>query len=186
VNIAVTKPRVAFQGAHGAFSEAAAIELLGPEITLLPRKTFEDMFRSLDEGVADYVVSPVENSLIGRIVPAVTLMRRLSLACLDEVTLRIEHHLIACPGASLKEIEKVESHPAALAQCKRFFDANRQIDAVESHDTAASVAKIVAAGDCRRAAIASKAAAAIHGGVILRSNVEDSPDNRTRFLLLSK
>ncbi len=72
-------PRVAFQGEHGAFSEDAALKLLGSEIQLVPRRTFETLFTSLDEGLAEYVLVPVENSLIGAIQPAVDLLNKSSL-----------------------------------------------------------------------------------------------------------
>ena len=79
----------------------------------------------------------------------------------------------------------MESHPVALAQCKRFFADNPQIMKVEADDTAGSVARIMAGGDRKRAAIASRRAAEIYGGSILRENIEDDPANYTRFLLLS-
>jgi prephenate dehydratase len=178
-------PRVAFQGEKGAFSEDAALKLLGPEIQLVPRRTFETLFRSLDEGLAEYVLVPIENSLIGAIQPAVDLLNKSSLGIVGEVEIPIRQLLIGCPGAVFAEILTVESHPAALAQCKRFFLAHPGIKRVETEDTAGSVAQIVEGRDRTRAAIAGKRAAEIYGGSILRENLEDRPENYTRFLLLS-
>jgi prephenate dehydratase len=177
--------RIAFQGEPGAFSEEAAMKLLGRQIELVPRPTFAALFSSLDEGVADYVLAPVENSLIGPISPAVEMLRASSLHIAGEIDISIEQHLIGCPDASLEEIESVESHPAALAQCQRFFAENPKVKRIESEDTAGSVARVIKAGDRTRAAIAGRRAAEIYGGRILKRNLEDKPGNHTRFLLLN-
>ena len=179
-------PRVAFQGEHGAFSEDAALKLLGPEIQLVPRRNFETLFRSLDEGLAEYLLVPVENSLIGAIQPAVDLLSKSSLGIVGEVAIPIRQLLIGCPGAVFEDIITVESHPAALAQCSRFFAAHPRIKRVETEDTAGSVARIVESRDQTRAAIAGRRAAEVYGGSILRENLADSPENYTRFLLLSR
>ncbi|MCM3906153.1 MAG: hypothetical protein ND866_31085 [Pyrinomonadaceae bacterium] len=179
-------PRVAFQGEHGAFSEDAALKLFGSEIQLVPRRTFETLFTSLDEGLAEYVLVPVENSLIGGIRPAVDLLNRSSLVIVGEVAIPIRQLLIGCPGAVFEEIVEVESHPAALAQCSRFFAAHPRIKQVETDDTAGSVARIVEGRNRTRAAIAGRRAAEAYGGSILRENLEDRPENYTRFLLLSR
>jgi prephenate dehydratase len=178
-------PRVAFQGELGAFSEDAALKLLGPEIRLVPRRTFETLFASLDEGLAEYLLVPVENSLIGTIHSAVELLNNSSLGIVGEVAIPIHHFLIGCPRASFEEIVAVESHPAALAQCSRFFAAHPHIERIETEDTAGSVAQVVQRRDPTRAAIAGRRAAEVYGGWILRENLEDSPENKTRFLLLS-
>ena len=91
---------MAFQGERGAFSEEAALKLLGPEIELVPRKTFADLYQSLDNGVADYLLAPVENTIAGVVQPSVDLLNSSSLNVLDEVQIKIEQHLIGCPGAA--------------------------------------------------------------------------------------
>jgi prephenate dehydratase len=187
VNSTVYKPRIAFQGEHGAFSEDAAIKLFGSHIIsaieLCPCPTFEALFKSIDAGDSDYILVPVENSLIGAVQPAVDLLQESSLVVVREVAIPVRHHLIGCPGAVLGEIEIVESHPAALAQCRRFFAAQPQLRPIESDDTAGSVARIVKRGNLKHAAIAGRRAAELYGGSIIRRNVADRPDNRTRFLL---
>lgn len=161
------------------------MKLLGPEIQLVPRRTFEALFRSLDEGLAEYILVPVENSLIGTIHPAVDLLNESSLGIVGEVAIPIRQTLIGCSHAVFEEILTVESHPAALAQCRRFFAAHPQIKSIESEDTAGSVARIVESRDPTRAAIAGRRAAEVYGGSILRENLEDCQENYTRFLLLS-
>src|SRR5260370_42222032 len=111
--------RVAFQGEPGASSEAAAIQLLGAAITTVPRATFEASFRAIDEGAADALLAPVENSLAGSVVRVFDLLQESRLAIVAETILPIEMQLIASPGASLIEIRSLASHPTSLAQCQR-------------------------------------------------------------------
>jgi prephenate dehydratase len=133
------KPRVAFQGERGAFSEEAALKLLGPEIELVPRKTFADLYVSLDNGVADYLLAPLQNTIAGVVQPSVDLLNASSLNVLNEIQIKIEQHLIGCPGAAFETIETVQSHPVALAQCSRFFETHPQLKSVVADDTAGSV-----------------------------------------------
>lgn len=179
------KPRVAFQGERGAFSEEAAHTLLGAEIELVPRRTFADLYNSLDSGLADYLLAPVENSIAGVVQPSVDLMRSSSLTVLDEVQIKIEQHLIGCPGASFEIIETVQSHPVALAQCSRFLQAHPELKPVIADDTAGSVAEVIRLGDPKHAAIAGQRAADLYGGSIIRKSIQDSAENYTRFVLLS-
>lgn len=179
------KPRVAFQGERGAFSEEAALKLLGPEIELVPRRTFAALYDSLDSGVADYLLAPIENSIAGVVKASVDLLNTKSLNILDEIQIAIEQHLIGCPGASFDAIETVQSHPTALAQCSRFFAAHPQLQRVVAEDTAGSVAEMIRRGDSKRAAIAGQRAADLYGAIILRKSIQDHSENYTRFVLLS-
>lgn len=179
----IRKPRVAFQGERGAFSEEAALKLLGQEIELVPRKTFADLFQSLESGLADYLLAPVENSIAG-VVPS-ALSRSNSLRILDEVEIKIEQHLIGCPGATLNDIDTVKSHPMALAQCSRFFETHPNLKPVVADDTAGSVAEIIRLRDPKIAAIAGERAADLYGGSIIRRSIQDQTENYTRFVLLS-
>jgi prephenate dehydratase len=179
------KPRVAFQGERGAFSEEAALKLLGNDVELVPQRTFAALFDSLKAGVADYLVAPVENSIAGIVEPSVSRIRASSLVILNEVELQIDQHLIGCPGASFDTIETVHSHPMALAQCKHFFARNPRVKPIVADDTAGSVAEVVRQRDRTVAAIAGRHAAEIYGGEIILENIQDNPTNHTRFVLLS-
>ena len=181
----IRKPRVAFQGERGAFSEEAALKLLGPEIELVPRKTFEDLFDSLDRGMADYLLAPVENTIAGIVQPSVDLLNASSLKVLDQIEIKIEQHLIGCSGATFEMIETVQSHAVALAQCKRFFETHPRLKPVVADDTAGSVAEVVRRRDPKLAAIAGQRAAEIYGATILRESIQDQTENFTRFVLLS-
>jgi prephenate dehydratase len=180
----LARPRVAFQGEPGAFSEAAAIQLLGDRIETVPRATFDAAFRAVPEGVADALLAPVENSLAGSVVRVYDLLLESGLSIAAETILRIEHQLIGCPGASLNDLRSVASHPVALAQCERFFGAHPELKRVAAEDTAGSVRQVLARGDPTAAAIAGRRAAEHYGGIILEENVHDNPENFTRFVLL--
>jgi prephenate dehydratase len=176
--------RVAFQGEPGAFSEAAAIQLLGEGITTVPRPTFEGMFRSIADAAADAILAPVENSLAGSVVRVFDLLLESQLAIVAETILPIEMQLIALPGASLDTIRSVASHPMALAQCERFFAAHPRWKRVPAEDTAGSVREVISGGDKSCAAIAGRRAAEHYHGVILAQGIQDNAENFTRFVLL--
>lgn len=176
--------RVAFQGEPGAFSEAAAVQLLGERITTVPCATFESMFRSIEEAAVDAILAPVENSLAGSVVRVFDLLLESRLAIVAETILPIEMQLIALPGASLDDIRSVASHPMALAQCERFFAAHPKWKRVPAEDTAGSVREVISGGDKSRAAIAGCRAAEHYHAVILAERIQDNAENFTRFVLL--
>ncbi|MDQ3919867.1 MAG: prephenate dehydratase [Acidobacteriota bacterium] len=178
-------PRVAFQGERGAFSEEAAVRLLGESVALVPRPTFESLFAAIGEGAADFALAPVENTLAGSVQRSYDLLLESPLHIVAEVVRPIRHCLIGCPGSSLDSVRAVESHPVALAQCERFFAARPQLRRVVADDTAGSVAQVIERGDPAHAAIAGRRAAEIYGGQVLLEGVEDDAENYTRFLLLA-
>jgi len=178
------KMRVAFQGEPGAFSEAAAVQLMGEGIRTVPRATFDATFRAIAEGAADALLVPVENTLAGSVVRVYDLLLESPLEICGETILPIEHHLMGCPGTTFREIRAVASHPMALAQCERFFEANPGLKRVPAEDTAGSVREMMGKGDKSCAAIAGRRAAGHYGAIILRENIEDNAENFTRFVLL--
>jgi prephenate dehydratase len=177
--------RVAFQGERGAFSEEAGLKLLGEEIELVPRPTFDSLFASIDEGVAERILAPLENTLAGSVHRSYDLLLESSLVITAEVIIPIVHHLIGCPGAAFETISAVESHPVALAQCERFFIDHPHVQRIVSEDTAGSVRAVIERGDPTHAAIAGARAAEVYAGQILREHLEDYRDNYTRFVLLA-
>jgi prephenate dehydratase len=184
MDMVLQKTRVAFQGEPGAFSEAAAFQLLGDSITTVPRATFDATFAAIKDGAADALLVPVENSLAGSVVRVFDLLLESSLQIVSETILPIEHHLIGCPGASLADIRAVASHPMALAQCERLFNDHPSWKRVPAEDTAGSVREVLARQDKSLAAIAGQRAADHYRGVILAKSVQDNAENFTRFFLL--
>ena len=178
------KMRVAFQGEPGAFSEEAAVQLLGEGIRTVPRATFDATFRAIAESAADALLVPVENTLAGSVVRVYDLLVESPLEICGETILPIEHHLMGCPGARFAEIRAAASHPMALAQCELFFEANPGLKRVPAEDTAGSVREMMERGDRSCAAIAGRRAAAHYGASILRESIQDNAENFTRFVLL--
>ena len=177
--------RIAFQGERGAFSEEAALQLLGHDIVLVPCGSFDATFSAIDQRSADYVLAPMENSLAGSVHRSFDLLVETGLHIIGEVVIPIVHNLIGLPSSSIAGLSSVESHPVALAQCEQFFVAHPHLKRIVTEDTAGSVREITRACDLRRAAIASARAAELYGAEILQTHLEDDRENYTRFFLLS-
>jgi prephenate dehydratase len=180
------RARVAFQGELGAFSQQAAHRIFGPHLQPLPCLGFEDVFRRLVRGKADFAVIPIENSLAGSIHQNFDLLAKHSLESIGETYVRIEHHLIANPRARMADIRQVYSHPVALAQCRTFLGSLRAAEEVSFYDTAGSVKFIRDKNLSNAAAVASADAARMYGMKILKRNIEDDRENYTRFLALAR
>jgi len=176
--------RIGFQGEPGAFSEEALHELLGRYATGVPCPTWDATFDALIESRVDALLVPIENSLAGSVLRVYDLLLEHGLWITAEVILHIQHHLIACPGASLGAIRSVESHPMALAQCERLLAAHPEWSRIPAEDTAGSVRRVIESGDPSRAAIAGLSAASRYGGTILLDDIQDDKRNFTRFVLL--
>lgn len=176
--------KITFQGAMGAYSHIACKELF-PGSEYIACDTFDQAMELVDKGEADYAVIPVENSNAGRVSDVHFLLPKTDLTIVGEHFLRVEHQLLALPGAKLEDIEAAASHPQALAQCSDFLKKHA-IKALSRIDTAKSCERIVETQDKTRAAIASKLAAEIYGLNILSANIENDSNNTTRFLIMSK
>lgn len=177
--------RVAFLGERGTFSEEAALAILGENCTAVSFPTFDELFSAVANGQADYVLAPLENSLIGSVRRCVDLLLASPLQIVSEVVLPVSHCLVAPQNATIETIWSVESHPAALSQCERFFAAHPHLKRIVADDTAGAVKRTIESGDATRGAVGSRRAAEIYGGKILREHLEDHSENYTRFVLLS-
>jgi prephenate dehydratase len=175
--------RCAYQGAPGAFSHEACLDLR-PWDEAVPYDTFETALDALKAGEVGCALIPVENSTIGRVEPAASLVEAANLDIVSEAWRPIRLALMALPGASLRSVRTAESHPVALRQCPASLAA-LGIDPVEAYDTAGAARSVAESGDPTRAAIAPARAAEVYGLSILRNDIQDSEDNRTRFVLLS-
>ncbi|MBX9708637.1 MAG: prephenate dehydratase [Caulobacteraceae bacterium] len=176
--------RTAFQGAPGAFSHEACIELR-PWDEHVPFETFAEAIEAVTSGTCDCALIPVENSTIGVVEPAATLVAQSGLLVVAEVWRKIQIALMAVPGAEVGHLRTVHSHPVALRQCTAKIAA-LGLDVVEAFDTAGAAREVSELGDRTRAALAPVAAAEVYGLSILRNDVQDSDTNRTRFVLLAR
>ena len=180
-----TKYDAAYQGTRGANSEDACIDLLSPAAKLLPCDTLEDVFNAVSRGESQYGVVPVENTLAGSIIGSYDLLFEHDLKIVGETVRHILFALIALPGVDLSEVRKALSHPVALAQCVKFFRQHPQIQPVPVYDTAGAVEIVMQQGIRDSAAIATRRAAEVYGGVVLAEAIQDHRENYTRFLLIT-
>ena len=177
--------RVAFQGELGAFSQQATHQHFGEGTATLRCRTFAEIFDAIHEGQATHGILPVENTLAGTVMPAYDLLVDHDLRIQAEVILRVEHNLMAPPGTKMSELERVLSHPQALAQCERTLQ-RLGLEPVTHYDTAGAARDLASVPQPATAAIASALAADIYGLEILASNLEDQLLNYTRFFVLGR
>jgi chorismate mutase/prephenate dehydratase len=180
----IDSPRsVAFQGEHGAYSEQAAFTYFGSDIETKPHMSLREVFRSVERGAVECGVVPAENSLEGSINQTYDLLLESDLKIQGEIKMKISHCLLALPGTRLANLAVVYSHPQALAQCAGFLDT-LHVETVPAYDTAGS-AKMIKDKQIRdAAAIASKYSAEVYGLTILKTHIEDLPDNFTRMFVI--
>jgi prephenate dehydratase len=178
--------KVAFQGVHGAYSEVAAKKLLGLSCQTYPLETFERVFESVEKAHVERGIIPIENSLAGSIHQNYDLLLSRRLHIVGETYMRIEHALSCHPASSLPQLKYVRSHPQALAQCSRFFARHKKLTPVAYFDTAGAAKSLVENRTIDTGAIASAYAARLYGLTVLKNNVEDQPNNYTRFLVISR
>src|SRR6266481_5859242 len=175
---------ISFQCTFGAYSDLAC-RLVFPEMATLPCTQFEDAFAAVSEGSAALVMIAIENSVAGRVVDVHHLMLDADLHIIGEHFERVNHHLLAVPGATIATIRTIQSHVHALSQCRKLI-RSLGIEPVVAADTAGAAAEIAARGDPTVAAIASELAGQIYGLVSLKENIEDAEHNTTRFLIMAR
>jgi prephenate dehydratase len=178
--------KVAFQGEHGAYSEAAIFEHFPGRLDTAPFATFEEVFACIASGECECGFVPIENSLAGSIHRNYDLLLQHQLAVTGEHSLRVSHCLIGKPGATMADVHKVISHPQALAQCDAFLRSLSGVKIEPVYDTAGSVKIVREQDDPGIAAVASRRAADIYGMQILAESIEDNPNNYTRFLIIAR
>ena len=185
--------KIAIQGELGSFSHEAALGMAkgfdavdSMSLSIVSCSLSTDVFRCVIDESVDAAVIPIENSLAGPVAEHYDLLLDCDVRVERESLLRIRHNLIAPPTTTIGSIERVLSHPVALAQCRRFFEQHPAMRAVPHYDTAGSVKQVVEAGGIASGAIASRQAAEQYGGVILAAGIEDNPENFTRFFLIRR
>lgn len=180
------RPRIAFQGEAGAFSQQAIRQLFGDAVEPLPRQRFDQVFEAVRAGEAAGAVIPIENTLHGSVHENYDHLLNFGFQIAAETNVRIIHNLIAVPGVTFKHLRRVYSHPVALNQCLEFFAKHPTIERAPYYDTAGSVKMILEEKTPDAGAIASELAAEIYGGRVLRRSIEDDRRNFTRFFLLEQ
>ena len=182
------RARVAFQGAAHAYSHAAAQKYLagrGLLGDLTGFRTFREAVAALLAGDADLAVLPIENTTAGSINEVYALLREHELFIVGEETWKVDHCLAAAQDVPLSSLTQILSHPQGLEQCAQFLQSLPNAVPTTYFDTAGAMQAVAAGGDASVGAIASPEAAAAYGLVVLRHDISDSPDNYTRFVVLS-
>jgi prephenate dehydratase len=177
--------KIAIQGEPGSFSHEAAIKLVAGAV-IVPFSLSADAFAAVAGGAVDAAAIPIENSLAGSVSEHFDLLFNHNVVVERETLLRIRHNLIAISGTNIGSIDRVFSHPVALAQCRRFLANHPRMESYAFYDTAGSVKQLVELRDRHAGAIASEAAAQYYGAQILEANIEDNPENFTRFFLVRR
>lgn len=182
--LAVERPlTIAYLGPQGTFTQLAAMKHFGHAAHTVACATVDESLRLVEARQADYVVAPIENSTEGSVGRTLDLLVNTPLKACGEVVLRIHHHLLR-KSNNFDDLQIVYAHSQALAQCQHWLAKNLPENvrcvAVSSNGEAARLAR----EQNHAAAIASQAAAEIYQLNKLASNIEDEPNNTTRFLVL--
>jgi chorismate mutase/prephenate dehydratase len=175
---------VAYLGPEGSFTHAAAETHFGKGTLLSPRSTISDVFDQVERRKADSGVVPVENSLEGAVKLTLDRLLATPLYILGEIFLRVNHSLLAKRGG-LKDLQRIYSHPQALAQCQGWIRKNLPRCSLHETDSTAKAALKVTEDD-KAAAIGSSSAASLYGLTVISEGIEDNPSNVTRFLVIGR
>lgn len=185
VDVLETKAaRVVFQGAEGAYSQAAMMKYFGDKVNSFHVDTFREAMGAIDEGSADFAVLPIENSTAGIVNEIYDLLQEYENYIVGEQIIRIEHCLLGVPGATMEDIKTVYSHPQSLMQSAKFLE-NHSWQLISMQNNAFAARKVAEEQDKSQAAIASEYAGQIYGLEVLQKGVNHSGTNSTRFIIVT-
>ncbi|MHA6644414.1 prephenate dehydratase [Mesorhizobium sp. A623] len=179
-----TTNRIAFQGEPGANSDTACRNVY-PSMEPLPCPSFEDAFNAVETGKADLAMIPIENTIAGRVADIHHLLPESKLYIVGEYFLPIHFQLMVLPGVKREEIRTIHSHIHALGQCRKYIRKNGWKPTVAG-DTAGAAKLVAEVQDRTMAALAPSLASSLYGLDVIEENVEDTENNITRFVVLSK
>jgi len=172
---------VAYPGEEGAYAAEAGAQLY-PDAELRSYRSWADVVRAVGRGETGYGVLPIENSLAGAIPETYDLLAHAPLSIVAETVIAVPHCLVGLPGTNIDALARVHSHPAALAQCRRFLSSIPDALPEVAGSTAAAARRVAESGERTQAAISSRRAAARYGLVVLLNDVSDHAENYTRFV----
>ena len=181
----IADPLVVYQGEPGAFSEMAAMKFFGADVRTKGLYGFEDTFRAIREGEADYAILPIENSSTGAIRQVYDLLVKYDCFMVGETSVKVSQNLMALPGVTMEDIQTVYSHEQGLFQCDQFLNQHKNWKQVAQADTAGSAKLIAETQNRHAAAICSARAAEIYGLKILAPDINYNSVNTTRFVVIA-
>lgn len=176
---------VACQGVDGAYSELAATKLFSlPNILFF--RHFEGVFQAVEKGLCKYGVLPIENSSYGSVSEVYDLMKHHNFSIVRTIKMHVSHVLLAKDGATLKDIKEVYSHEQAIGQCSEFLRSHPEIKIKVCENTAIAAETVAKANDKSVAAISSANCAELYGLKVIKTGIQNSENNYTRFICISK
>jgi len=182
-----TPLRVAFQGELGAFSQEAIQQLWGGDVEPVPCREFRDVGDAILSDKVDRAVLPIENTIVGSVQGAHDVIDAATgIHAIAETVVAVHHCLLGPPGAKFDQVRDVFSHPVALAQCGAFFRANPRLTVHAVYDTAGSALDVSNLADPAFAAVASRISAMRYSLDVVVADIEDRPDNQTRFIAFAR
>ena len=178
-------PTVACQGVEGAYSQIACEKIFKSPF-IMYFKNFEGVFNAIEQGMCQYGVLPIENSTAGSVTKVYDLMIRHNFSIVRTFRLKVDHNLLANPGASLADIKTIYSHEQAINQCSDFLRGLPGVNVVAVENTAMAAEMVAKSGEKDVAALSSRSCAELYGLSCLAASVQDKGNNRTRFICISK
>ncbi len=176
---------VACQGVEGAYSQLAC-EKIFPNPMIMYFKTFDGVFQAIDQGLCQYGILPIENSTAGSVTKVYDLMIQHNFYIVKTFRLKIDHNLLANPGAKLEDIKEIYSHEQAINQCSSFLHSLKGVNVVPVANTAVASEMVASSGRKEVAALSSRSCMELYNLQCLASSVQDKGNNRTRFICISK
>lgn len=178
-------PIVACQGVEGAYSQIACEKIFKSPL-IMYFKSFDAVFNAIEQGMCQYGILPIENSTAGSVTKVYDLMIRHNFSIVRTFRLKIDHNLLANPGAALSDIKTIYSHEQAISQCSDFLHSLPGINVVPVENTALASEMVAKSGSKEVAALSSRSCAELYGLQCLAASVQDKGNNRTRFICISK
>ena len=178
-------PMVACQGVEGAYSQIAC-ERIFKSPSIMYFKNFDGVFNAIDKGLCQYGILPIENSTAGSVKKVYDLMIHHNFSIVRTFRLKVDHNLLALPGAKLQDIKEIYSHEQAINQCSDFLKTMPGVKVIPVENTAIAASLVASSGRTDVAALSSKNCEELYGLKSLADSVQDKGNNRTRFICISK
>lgn len=178
-------PMVACQGVEGAYSQIACEKIFKSPF-IMYFKNFEGVFQAIEQGLCQYGILPIENSTAGSVKKVYDLMIHHNFSIVRTFRMKIDHNLIANPGAKLSDIKEIYSHEQAINQCGDFLKGLKDVKIIPVENTAVAASMVAQSGRTDVAAISSHTCEEIYGLKSLADSIQDKGNNRTRFICISK
>jgi chorismate mutase/prephenate dehydratase len=178
-------PTVACQGVEGAYSQIACEKMFKAPF-IMYFKNFDGVFQAIEQGLCQYGILPIENSTAGSVKKVYDLMIRHNFSIVRTFRMKVDHNLIALPGAKLSDIKQIFSHEQAINQCSEFLKSLPGVQIIPVENTAVAANMVAQSGRTDVAAISSHACEALYGLKSLADSIQDKGNNRTRFICISK